>query len=157
MTLAERARQTLETVTNAAVATVGVDGRPWNTPLYVAFDENLTFYWRSRVDAVHSKNIATSPDVLLVVFDSTRPDDTGHAVYVRGRARELRDETSITAALHCLAERRNEPAPQASEFMAPQPRRVYEAVAREVWTNVVKERDGYVFDERVTVDLLPRR
>jgi hypothetical protein len=157
MTLEERARQTLETVINASLATVCGDGRPWNTPLYVAFDRSLTFYWRSRVEAVHSRNIATSPDVLLVVFDSMRPDASGHAVYVRGRARELGDEASVTKALQCLAERRHESAPQAGEFMAPQPRRVYEAVADEVWTNVVKEGDGHIFDERVRVDLLPRR
>jgi nitroimidazol reductase NimA-like FMN-containing flavoprotein (pyridoxamine 5'-phosphate oxidase superfamily) len=157
MTPAERARQTLETVINGSVATVCVDGRPWNTPLYFAFDQNLTFYWRSRVEAVHSRNIATCPDVLLVIFDSTRPDDTGHAVYVRGRARELRDEASIATALQCLAARRNESPPPAGEFMPPQPRRVYEAVASEVWTNVVQERDGHIVDERVTVDLLPRR
>jgi hypothetical protein len=157
MTPAERARHTLERIINASVATVCVDGRPWNTPVYVAFDENLTFYWRSQVDAVHSRNIATRPDVLLVIFDSTRPDDTGQAVYVRGRARELRDAVSITAALQCLAARRNESPPIAGDFMAPHPRRVYAAVADEVWTNVVKEQDGHYFDERVTVDVRPRR
>jgi general stress protein 26 len=151
--LVARVRQTLERIANASLATVSPDGRPWNSPLYVAFDARLTFYWSSHNDAIHSQNIAANPEVMFIVFDSTATDRTGHAVYVRGTARELVDETAIDAALHCLAKRKNERTKDSSEFIGPHPRRVYAAVPASIWTNVVKEQGGHYFDERVDLDV----
>jgi uncharacterized pyridoxamine 5'-phosphate oxidase family protein len=82
MTVVDRARQTLRRIANASLATVSADGRPWNSPVYVAFDANLTFYWSSLKTASHSRNIAANPDIALTIFDSTSPDRTGHAVYI---------------------------------------------------------------------------
>jgi uncharacterized pyridoxamine 5'-phosphate oxidase family protein len=149
--------KTLERIANASVATVSPDGRPWNSPLYVAFDANLTFYWSSHNDAAHSRNITTNPDVFLVVFDSTMADQSGQALYIRATARELNDETSIAVALDCLARRKNEPSKAPGDFIGRQPRRVYQAVPDEIGTNVIKEEHGHEFDERVVVDLMPNR
>jgi general stress protein 26 len=151
--LVDRIRRTLERITNASLATVSPDGRPWNSPLYVAFDSNLTFYWSSHNDATHSRNIAANLGVMFVVFDSTAPDQTGQAVYIRGTARELVDEQAIDVALKCLAERKNEPPKISSDFTGPHPRRVYAAVPDAIWTNVVIEQSGHYFDERVDVDV----
>ena len=156
MTLHDQARRTLEKISNAALATVSRDGHPWNSPLFVATDVNLNFYWSSHNDAVHSRNIAFNPDVFLVLFDSTANDGTGHAVYVRAKACELLDEASVTAALDCLAKRKNEPPKAAAEFLGAHPRRLYQAVPEEMWTNVVKQEDEHYFDERVVIDLKPK-
>jgi hypothetical protein len=149
----DRARRILERVCNAALATVSPDGHPWNSPVFVAFDADLRFYWSSHVDAEHSRNIAVRPDVFLVVFDSTQPDQSGGAVYIRATARELVDEASIRAALACLAIRKNEPPRRPDDFTGSQPRRMYEAVPGAMWTNVLEEKDGYYFDERIEIDL----
>ena len=154
MELVERARRILERVGNGSLATVSPDGRPWNSPLFVAFDANLRFYWSSHIDAEHSRNIATRPDVFLVVFDSTQPDQSGGAVYMRATASELTDETSIRGALAYLARRKNEPPKPLADFRSPQRRRVYQAVPDAVWTNVLKEEDGYYYDERIDIDLM---
>lgn len=150
--LVDRARQTLERTEIAALATISPDGLPWNSPLYVAFDRRLTFYWSSQRDSAHSRNISSNPEVFLVVFDSTAADQSGHGVYVRGTARELVDEPSVKAGLECLARRKQEPLKPVADFLGSQPRRVYELVPHVMWTNLLKERDGHYFDERVVID-----
>jgi nitroimidazol reductase NimA-like FMN-containing flavoprotein (pyridoxamine 5'-phosphate oxidase superfamily) len=150
--LIARARTTLSNIANASLATVGADGHPWNTPVFVAFDEELTFYWSSQWRSVHSQNIAHHPQVTLVVFDSRADDDSGHAVYVAATARELTDAAEIGTALERLAKRRGKPPKPAEDFTGTHPRRVYAAVPHTLWTNVVHERDGHVFDERVVID-----
>ena len=152
-----RAKRTLEQVANASLATVTSDGRPWNSPLFVAFDSDFRFYWSSHRDAVHSTNIAARPDVFLVIFDSTQPDESGAAVYVRATARELLDGPAIQVGLEYLAKRKNERKKASADFMEPHPRRVYEAVPEMIWTNVVKERDGHYFDERVAIHFAAHR
>jgi len=152
MMVADEAHRTLNRITYATVATVAADGRPWNAPLYVAFDRRA-FYWSSHYDAQHSRNIAVNPSVMLVVFDSTVPDASGHGVYVRATARELIDAGSIERALLALAARRDEPVKPAADFLAPHTQRVYEAVAEEVWTNVVQQEGVYYFDKRIPIEL----
>jgi hypothetical protein len=153
MNLVQLARRTLERIPNASLATVLPDGRPWNSPLYVAFDAQLSFYWSSHLDALHSKNIAARPDILLVVFDSTALDQNGHGVYLRGTAQELNDGAAIDKALACLATRKQEAPKPSADFVDPHPRRVYEAVIETAWTNVVSKANGHYFDERVVIDL----
>jgi hypothetical protein len=155
MELLDRVWGTLRRVPHGSLATVCSDGRPWNSPLFVAFDAHLRFYWSSHVDATHSRNIAHRSDVLLVVFDSTQPDESGHAVYIRAVARELSDEGSIRVALACLATRKNEPPKSSAEFTGPHPRRLYEATPEMIWTNVVTQENGHYFDERVVIELFP--
>jgi nitroimidazol reductase NimA-like FMN-containing flavoprotein (pyridoxamine 5'-phosphate oxidase superfamily) len=152
MDLTRKARETLARIANVALATVTPDGCPWNSPVYTAFDKRA-FYWSSQHDSVHSKNIAVNPSVLIVAFDSVSPDASGHAVYVRARARELTDERAIRIALESLGKRKGEPPRPPADFTPPNQRRVYEAVPDTFWTNIVLERDGHFFDERVVVEL----
>jgi uncharacterized protein YhbP (UPF0306 family) len=153
MDIVERARHTLETIANAAIATVSAEGTPWNSAVYVAFDDTLTFFWSSHDTAVHSRNIAANPQVFLLIFDSRVPDQSGHGVFVCGKATELRGESAIKHALDRLAARRREPAKAPADFMGAQPRRVYALVPDSIETNVVKENDGHLFDVRMAIDL----
>lgn len=152
MTLANEAHRTLGRITYAALATVSPDGRPWNAPLYVAFD-GRAFYWSSHSDAQHSRNIAGNPSIMLVVFDSTAPDASGHGVYICATARELTDAVSIECGLQALAARKKEPVSPVADFLAPNPRRIYEAVPEAIWTNVVQHEGPYYFDERILIEL----
>lgn len=152
MDLIERARETLQRIANASLATVSRDGLPWNSPVFVAWSPSLAIYWSSHRDSVHSQNIANRPDVFVVVFDSTAPDESGRAVYVRATAHELRDEAAIQHALDCLALRRQEKPKHAADFVGTPLRRIYKAVPETMWTNVVKMEEGHYFDERVVID-----
>jgi len=146
------ARRTLTTIANAALATVAADGTPWNSAVYVAVDDTLTFFWRSHKTSAHSINLAARPDVSLLVFDSTLPDATGHGVYISGRAFEILERPAIEHALKCVATRRHESMKSPDDFMAPFVRRAYALVPERIWTNVLREEDGHYFDERVELD-----
>ena len=127
--------------------------------MFAAFD-GRAFYWSSLAEAVHSVNIAANSRVFLAIFDSTVPDKSGHGVYVRATVRELTDRRSIAIGLEALAARKRETSKPVEDHVAPQPRRVYEAVPESMWTNVLHEDHGYYFDERIEIsiaDLRPAR
>ncbi len=79
------------------LATADADGMPWATPVYFAADQLRTFYWVSRPDSEHSRNIEQRPEVSLVVFDSTQPLGTGVGVYARVLAARVPDPEVPTA------------------------------------------------------------
>jgi len=57
--------------------------------VYFAHSEHRDFFWVSKPDARHSRNIAARPDVSIVIFDSSVPIGTGQGVYMTAVAREL--------------------------------------------------------------------
>ena len=67
------------------IATVGEDGHPWATPVYFTPDRYRHMFWISEPEAQHSLNIATRPEVSIVVFDSSVPVGGAEAVYMRAR------------------------------------------------------------------------
>jgi nitroimidazol reductase NimA-like FMN-containing flavoprotein (pyridoxamine 5'-phosphate oxidase superfamily) len=142
----------LDAIDYATVATVSTAGRPWNSPVYFARD-GATFYWISRADAQHSINIRDNGRVFLAVYDSRREDTSGAAAYVEADAREFSDDAEIAAAVTAIYRRKQKPAPPAGAFRAPAAQRVYAAVARQAWTNVVHADSAVPWDERVSVSL----
>ncbi|HZA90031.1 MAG TPA: pyridoxamine 5'-phosphate oxidase family protein [Solirubrobacterales bacterium] len=83
------ARAILDSNLYMTLGTVDEDGRPWISPVYYATDDHTDFYWTSSSEATHSRNIATRPQVSIVVFDSQVPAYTGQAVYMSAVAEEL--------------------------------------------------------------------
>jgi Pyridoxamine 5'-phosphate oxidase len=73
------------------VATADATGRPWASPVYYATADYTDLYWVSSPDATHSRNIATRPEVSIVVFDSRVQVGEGQAVYVSAVATEVGD------------------------------------------------------------------
>jgi pyridoxamine 5'-phosphate oxidase-like protein len=72
-----------------ALGTSDASGRPWVSPVYYAAAGYTDFYWVSRPDTTHSRNIATRHEVSIVIFDSRAPIGTGQAVYMSALAREV--------------------------------------------------------------------
>jgi nitroimidazol reductase NimA-like FMN-containing flavoprotein (pyridoxamine 5'-phosphate oxidase superfamily) len=64
-------------------------GQPWATPVWFAPEGCAEFYWVSRPGARHSRNIAGSPAVGIVVFDSTVPVGGATAVYAEAEAAQV--------------------------------------------------------------------
>jgi nitroimidazol reductase NimA-like FMN-containing flavoprotein (pyridoxamine 5'-phosphate oxidase superfamily) len=83
------ARSLIDASLYLVLGTADEDGLPWASPVYFAHSEHRDFFWVSRPDARHSRNIAARPDVSIVVFDSSVPIGTGQGVYMTARAREL--------------------------------------------------------------------
>ena len=77
----------LDGVVVGCVATVTADGKPWSTPLHMAFDED-NVYWLSDADTTHSQNIAARPDVSITIWS---PDKSRglRGIYIQSIAREL--------------------------------------------------------------------
>lgn len=62
-----RAREIVWAIQYVTLATVTADGRPWNSPVYSAFDADGRFYWTSAADARHSANVRTNGRVFLAI------------------------------------------------------------------------------------------
>jgi Pyridoxamine 5'-phosphate oxidase len=85
--LAATARQVINTSRYLVLATADQHGVPWASPVWYAHGGYREFFWESRPQARHSRNIATRPQVSIVIFDSSMPPRAAQAVYIRGAAR----------------------------------------------------------------------
>src|ERR687891_376250 len=83
------ARAVIDANLYMVLGTAGEDGRPWVTPVYYSAGGYTDFYWVSRPEAVHSRNIAARPQVSIVIFNSQTPIGTAQAVYMSGVAEEV--------------------------------------------------------------------
>jgi nitroimidazol reductase NimA-like FMN-containing flavoprotein (pyridoxamine 5'-phosphate oxidase superfamily) len=150
---AARAKQILSEILYITIATVDAAGRPWNAPVYSAYDEEYNFYWASAIHSEHSRNIRGNPNIFLVIYDSTVPEGTGEGVYIQAKAYELADEHETKAALRYYYGRANKAPPSASAFLGSRPRRIYKAVPERVWMNDLKEVDDTTIDVRIEIEL----
>jgi nitroimidazol reductase NimA-like FMN-containing flavoprotein (pyridoxamine 5'-phosphate oxidase superfamily) len=143
----------LDRIEHATVATVSIDGIPWNTPVYFA-RRGLSLYWTSRRDAQHSANIRHNGRAFIVVFDSSHADSSGAAVYIETHVTELTDDHDIEGALQLIYRRRDKPVPAVSELSAASHHAVYHAKAIRVWSNVLHTSGDIPWDERVEITSL---
>ena len=74
------------------LATADPTGLPWASPVWYASADHREFFWVSKPGARHSNNIATRPEIGIVIFDSQQPPGTGQAVYVSAIAEQVPDE-----------------------------------------------------------------
>ena len=63
----EHLRAYLEENRLMTVATVGVDGAPWASTVFFAFDQTLHLYFFSDPETQHCRNIATNPRVAVAI------------------------------------------------------------------------------------------
>ena len=155
--LNKRAREIIEKILYITIATSSKGGKPWNSPVYSAYDEQYNFYWNSWTENQHSKNIAENPSVFLVIYDSRVPEGTGEGVYIQAKAYMVTNKKEIQRARELLVKRKNKPSSKlrdASEFMGDYPRRVYKAVLEKVWMNDAGEVNGNYIDKRVEIKLI---
>jgi hypothetical protein len=87
--LAATARALLDSIYYMTLATVDADGSPRVSPVYLTPHEYTDFYWVSRPDAQHSRNLVRDQRAMAVVYDSTVPVGAAEAVYLTGRARQI--------------------------------------------------------------------
>lgn len=150
----DKAREILKKIKYITIATSTLDGLPWNSPVYSAFDEEYNFYWASDQNGQHSKNINNNPDVFLVIYDSNVPEGTGEGVYVKAKAYALTDESEILHALKTLDGRVGKVKERdANKFLGDYPRRVYKAVPETFWMNGDGDVNGNYIDIRVEINL----
>jgi nitroimidazol reductase NimA-like FMN-containing flavoprotein (pyridoxamine 5'-phosphate oxidase superfamily) len=88
-TLASIARQIIDSSLYMTLGTADGTGLPWASPVYYAVVDYTEFVWVSSPEATHSANLASRPQVSIVIFDSQVPIGTGQAVYMTAAAEEL--------------------------------------------------------------------
>jgi uncharacterized protein YhbP (UPF0306 family) len=86
---AAHARALIDANLYMVLATADPNGLPWAAPVYYAPSEYREFFWVSKPEARHSRNIAERPEVSIVIFDSSVPIGTGQGVYMSAHAEEL--------------------------------------------------------------------
>lgn len=152
--LSNKAKGIISKIIYVTIATCTKDGKPWNSPVYSAFDENYNFFWVSDQNSQHSKNIKENNKVFLVIYDSTVPEGTGKGVFVQAKAFELTDEKEIAYACRYLDGRVNKKPHKPDQFLGNMPRRVYKAVPEKFWVNDAGDVNGNYIDVRIEADLL---
>ena len=90
--LDEMARRVIDGNTYMVLGTLDPDGQPRLSPVFYTAARYGDFYWVSRPDAHHSRNLAERPHVQIVIFDSRRRPGEGEAVYIAADAGEFPQE-----------------------------------------------------------------
>jgi general stress protein 26 len=100
----EIARAIVDEISYMTLATVDEDGLPWASPVWFAHADYAEFFWISRPDSRHSQNIAVSPQIAIVIFDSRVPIDTGRGVYMEAHAEQVTEDAEIEQVMAIFSE-----------------------------------------------------
>ena len=133
--LGAAAREIIDANLYMTLGTADEAGRPWASPVYFAVRDYTEFYWVSLPDARHSRNLASRPEVSIVVFDSQQPIGTGQAVYMSARAEELSGD-ELEPAVEVFSRRGEQHGGRAwsvDDVQPPAPHRLYRATATQHW------------------------
>ncbi|MFB6724335.1 pyridoxamine 5'-phosphate oxidase family protein [Kribbella sp. NPDC056345] len=88
MTPQETAHRIIAANKYLTLATADRDGNPWASPVFYTPDGD-DFYWVSRPDSTHSRNLAERPEAAIVIYDSQVPLFTAEAVYLTAYAEQV--------------------------------------------------------------------
>ena len=101
---AQTVRDIIEANRYLVLATADAAGRPWSSPVYFAHIGFTEFFWVSRTDVTHSRNIAVRPEVGMAIFDSHVAIGAGQGVYMSAVA-ELLGEGGIARGIEAFSRR----------------------------------------------------
>jgi nitroimidazol reductase NimA-like FMN-containing flavoprotein (pyridoxamine 5'-phosphate oxidase superfamily) len=79
------------------LGTADENGHPWVSPVYYAPVDYREFVWVSRPETLHSHNLASRPEVSIVIFDSSVAIGNGQGVYMAATAEEVTGEARVAA------------------------------------------------------------
>jgi pyridoxine/pyridoxamine 5'-phosphate oxidase len=126
------------------LATADPDGLPWASPVWFASTDGREFFWVSSPDARHSINIATRPQIAIVIFDSHQLIGTGNGVYLSAFAEQVAaaDVDRGIATFSGASQAQGAEAWSRADVEAPARLRLYRATASEHF--VLGAHDGRV-------------
>ena len=113
-----------------ALGTADESGLPWVSPVWYAPMEYRTFLWVSSPEARHSRNLASRPEVAIVIFDS-HVAGGWKALYMSAEAEELDDVEESIAIFSRRGETQGLRAWTPDDVRAPARHRLYRATASE--------------------------
>jgi hypothetical protein len=140
-----RAKELLSTVNHAAMATVNEDGSPHNTPYFFLADDTLEhLYWGSHPESQHSKNVARTGQIFVVLYDAV---ERGGLFICADNAHVAEGGELVQAlAVHNAKRTLDGRGPLSLEYYQGESRqRMYVAVAQQFWVNDVERgEDGHI-------------
>jgi nitroimidazol reductase NimA-like FMN-containing flavoprotein (pyridoxamine 5'-phosphate oxidase superfamily) len=86
--LEEIARAVIDVNRYMTIGTADENGLPWVSPVWYAPADYREFFWVSNPQAKHSRNLASRPQVSIVIFDSHEPGGW-KSVYLSAAAEEV--------------------------------------------------------------------
>ena len=124
------ARSIVESNQFMTLGTADEEGVPWVSPVWYASTDARAFYWVSKPDARHSRNLVSRPQVAIVIFDSHR---TGgwNGLYMSAQAEEQVDVNEGIEIFSRRSQEKGFPAWTAENVRAPARHRLYRATAHE--------------------------
>jgi len=94
----EGARAIIDGERYMTLATADADGVPWANPVWYAPDGYSELIWVSNPEARHSRNLATRPELGIVIFDTSVTPGDGQAVYMEATAAQVEDGLDVFSA-----------------------------------------------------------
>ena len=128
-------RQIIDSNRYMTLGTADESGQPWVSPVWYAPAGYRELFWVSSPEARHSRNLATRPELAIVIFDSTAPIGTGgeHAVYMSALA-EQPAGGDLDQGIEVFSRRSEEQGGRAwtrEDVLPPAPYRLYRATVSE--------------------------
>jgi nitroimidazol reductase NimA-like FMN-containing flavoprotein (pyridoxamine 5'-phosphate oxidase superfamily) len=155
MSLEAAGRQIVDAGVYMVLGTADANGRPWVSPVWYAHEGYREFFWVSGVDVEHSRNIATRPDISIVVFDSHQAVSTGQAVYMAAVAAEVTAAAEQERGMEVFNRRSEAQGARPwtlDEVRPPESIRLFRATVRE-HSMLDKSGEGPRHDHRTVVTL----
>jgi hypothetical protein len=151
------AKQILGSIQYATIATASISGKPWNTPVFYAYDDQSNIYWSSHPESIHSKNLSQSSQAFIVIYNSKAAEGEGQGLYIEAKVTEVNDAKELKAALKLLGNRRGKPFLFMEKFMADGPQRIYKASPCRMWINDAEQDSNgdFIKDYRIEVRIAP--
>jgi Pyridoxamine 5'-phosphate oxidase len=130
-----RAKELLNSVRHAAMATVNEDGSPHNTPYFFICGANLThLYWGSHPQSQHSKNVLRTGQVFVVLYDALERG----GLFIRADDARIAESVELDEALAEHNRRRalrSWGALPRGYYENENPQRMWVASTRQFWVN----------------------
>jgi nitroimidazol reductase NimA-like FMN-containing flavoprotein (pyridoxamine 5'-phosphate oxidase superfamily) len=124
------ARSIIDSNRYMTLATANEDGLPWASPVWYAPVEYREFLWVSSPGATHSRNLATRPQLAIVIFDSHQAGGW-NALYMVAVAEELTDVDEEIQLYSRHGEAQGLPAWTREDVLPPARHRLYRATVSE--------------------------
>ncbi|BAB76403.1 pyridoxamine 5'-phosphate oxidase family protein [Anabaena sp. FACHB-709] len=117
-----------------SLSTCSVDGFPWVSPVFFAYDDSWNIYWSSAITSKHSQNIYHNDGrVAIAIYNSSFPEGSPEGLYFQGIACEL-DQNQAEKAFPLLANRARKPLLKtAADYLDDSPRRIYQFQPQQTW------------------------
>lgn len=150
----DRAKELLETMKHACMATVNEDNTPHITPFMFLYDKPLKhIYWGSHPDSLHSKNILRTGQAFMVVYDSAE----GGGLYMKTDNVHPLEGEELKAALkihNATRAARGQDSLSLDYYTGDSPQRMWSATPVKFWVNdAERDADGHISrDFRVEIN-----